>query len=486
MTQNATILIVDDDAVARELIETHLRPEGYRLALAASGREALEKAGRLKPDLVILDVMMPHMDGFEVCRRLRAHPRLGEVPVIMLTALDDRTSKIKGIQAGADDFLSKPYDSTELKARVRTVTRLDRYRRLVDERTKFEWVVNQSDDGYLILAAETDEVVWANPKARTLLRLAASGKVEDPFLVLATVRYRCEPQHLWNHWPDPKATPLFMLQPESPSANALWLRVDLLELPSSSDARLVRLRDQTSRMALGRNLSKFSSLVSEKLSTPLKMTLGSLDMMVSDDDRLSADDLERVARLAQRSGQRLEQQIKEILALLDQPDRVQWDAGVDTEQIESLVADLATAMRLSPVAVSQDAGVAGRLPLSPVAFEVILREMFDNARQFHPTSSPTLRLRLAPGDDTGRKKVRLELRNDDSTASADQLHRFWIPYYQNEDDASVDAEGVGFGVSMVGTLVWGLGGTCQISDLREGGGVLVEIVLPLLEGRSTF
>jgi PAS domain S-box-containing protein len=130
MTHKSTILIVDDEAVGRETLEALLMTQGYDLAFASNGPEALEKAAELTLDLILLDVMMPDMDGFEVCRRLRADPLLAEVPVIMVTALDDRISRLQGIKAGADDFVTKPFDRVELRARVRTITRLNHYRRL--------------------------------------------------------------------------------------------------------------------------------------------------------------------------------------------------------------------------------------------------------------------------------------------------------------------------------------------------------------------
>lgn len=134
MQYQSTILIVDDQANAREILKEALAEEGYNLAFAENGPEALTKAVELRPDLILLDVMMPEMDGFEVCRRLRSGPLKAEVSVIMITALDDNDSLIQGIEAGADDFISKPFNRAELQARVRTVTRLDRYRRLLSER----------------------------------------------------------------------------------------------------------------------------------------------------------------------------------------------------------------------------------------------------------------------------------------------------------------------------------------------------------------
>lgn len=130
----STLLIVDDNPSARETLVAMLEGENYQLELAQDGFQALHMLKSIQPDLVLLDVMMPGMDGYEVCRRIRATPVLAEVPVILLTALDDRASLLKGIEVGADDFLSKPVDRYELTARVRTITRLNRYRTLMEQR----------------------------------------------------------------------------------------------------------------------------------------------------------------------------------------------------------------------------------------------------------------------------------------------------------------------------------------------------------------
>src|SRR5215217_6164882 len=128
------VLIVDDDLTARETLIAMLEGEQYDLQIAKDGVQALHMLEELQPDLILLDVMMPGMDGFEACRRIRATSRLAEVPILILTALDDRASRLKGIEAGADDFLTKPIDRYELQARVRTILRLNRYRKLMEQR----------------------------------------------------------------------------------------------------------------------------------------------------------------------------------------------------------------------------------------------------------------------------------------------------------------------------------------------------------------
>jgi cyclic di-GMP phosphodiesterase len=134
----STILIVDDERAGRDTLEAILESEGYHLEMAESGPEALEKAVVLLPDVILLDVMMPGMTGFEVCQRIRNDPVLAEIPVIILTALDDRESLLRALDSGADDFITKPFDRFELRARLLGITRLNRYRKLRDERANLE------------------------------------------------------------------------------------------------------------------------------------------------------------------------------------------------------------------------------------------------------------------------------------------------------------------------------------------------------------
>jgi len=133
-----SILIVDDTLTGRKALELLLKEDGYRLVFASNGHEALCRAREFAPDVILLDVMMPGMDGYEVCYRMRTDPTLLDVPILLLSSLTERGERLKGIEAGADDFISKPYDRVELLARVRTITRLNRFRRLREEHEQLE------------------------------------------------------------------------------------------------------------------------------------------------------------------------------------------------------------------------------------------------------------------------------------------------------------------------------------------------------------
>ncbi|MCK6538816.1 MAG: response regulator [Anaerolineales bacterium] len=144
----STILIVDDESSNRETLVSILEPEGYRLVLAEDGRRALEQAKAIQPDVILLDVMMPGLNGFEVCRLVRAEDNLAEVPVILLTALDDRQSLLEGLNSGADDFITKPFNRHELRARLKSITRLDRYHKLLEERQRLHEAHQNLLDAY--------------------------------------------------------------------------------------------------------------------------------------------------------------------------------------------------------------------------------------------------------------------------------------------------------------------------------------------------
>lgn len=130
---NRSILIVDDNPQNIQLVASHLKEEGYRISFSQSGQDVLKKIENAAFDLVLLDIMMPEMDGFEICTRIKQHPEYKEVPVIFLTAKIDKDSIVKGFEVGAVDYIIKPFHGAELMARIRTHLELKAYREKVEE-----------------------------------------------------------------------------------------------------------------------------------------------------------------------------------------------------------------------------------------------------------------------------------------------------------------------------------------------------------------
>ena len=126
MSEPATVLAVDDQPQNLRLLEAVLGPRGYRVLQASTGEEALDLVATEDVDLVLLDVVMPGMDGHEVCRRIRANEDTAFLPIVMITASGDR-ERLKALESGADDFVAKPFEKAELLARVASLSRLKHY-----------------------------------------------------------------------------------------------------------------------------------------------------------------------------------------------------------------------------------------------------------------------------------------------------------------------------------------------------------------------
>ena len=123
----ARILIVDDELLNRELLEIMLKPEGYHVLCAANGEEALALVDQHRPDLILLDIRMPGMNGYQVAAKIKGNLDIQNIPIIMVTAEHDRSARMLGLNAGAEDFLTKPVDRAELCVRVRNLLRLKNY-----------------------------------------------------------------------------------------------------------------------------------------------------------------------------------------------------------------------------------------------------------------------------------------------------------------------------------------------------------------------
>ncbi len=140
----ARILVVDDEERNRKLLVAMLEAEGYAVVQAAGGEQALEMARQNQPDLILLDIMMPGMDGFEVVQALKESAATRAVPVVMVTALDDHTSRLRALEAGAEEFVSKPVNRSELRIRVRNLLRLKEYSDfLADHNRILDTLVNE-------------------------------------------------------------------------------------------------------------------------------------------------------------------------------------------------------------------------------------------------------------------------------------------------------------------------------------------------------
>jgi DNA-binding response OmpR family regulator/anti-sigma regulatory factor (Ser/Thr protein kinase) len=475
----ARILVVDDLPAAREVLAELLQPEGYVLQFAASGAEALRLALESPPDVILLDVMMPDMDGYEVCQRLRAAPQLAEVPILFLSALIDRESRLRGFAAGADDFLAKPFDRAELRVRLRNITRLNRYRQLLAQRAEFQWVVEQAASGVVLLNRD-DTVRYANPRAVQLLDLpdTPAALVGRPFLEAARCRYRLVPEMFWQTWP---ALPaewarpfLHLVRPETPTACALWLHVQVLD--AVAGRRLVRLENRTETVQAQREAWTFQSQVSHKLRTPLSGLMGCLHLLQDELGTLPPPARAEMLAAAVASAQRLEAAVGAVLQSVDHAPAAKgpdFPLGALPELAQRLFApqprEHLTISGLERLA-------SASLTLNAAATETILGELLENAVKFHPARRPHvgIALELAPDG-----QLLLRVSDDGVSLTPEQRGLAFVPYYQGEKRPTGEVPGMGLGLPMVGALVLESGGRSRLLNREDGPGIVVELTLPL-------
>src|SRR6266550_2936446 len=176
----ACVLIVDDERHNRELLEIMLKPEGFLLLSAANGEEALALIARQPPDLILLDVMMPGMNGYDVAGKIKSDPATKNIPVIMLTALDDRNARMLGLNAGAEDFLTKPVDRPELSVRVRNLLRIKAYGDKLQRTLDALESANAELDRALAAAGEARMMAEHANNAKTVFLRAMSHELRTP------------------------------------------------------------------------------------------------------------------------------------------------------------------------------------------------------------------------------------------------------------------------------------------------------------------
>ncbi len=482
---HSQILIIDDDPISRETLTDILQGQDCEIFTETHGQAGLERAQGILPDLILLDVMMPGLDGFAVCQALRGNPLTAEIPILLLTALDDQESRVRGIEAGADDFLTKPYHIAELQARVRTILRLNRYRQLLNERTKFEQVVAHANMGYLIIN-DRDEIVFANSLACQYLHLPELPSLEASpprFWDVTTKAYRLMMSESWASWPAPTQPghTRYLTKPANGSAQSFWLGIHTLaRLPDpGGDKWVIGLSDATEHVRLQQEVRAFHILVQHKLRTPLMVILPGLALLKrrlhNDSEAHCMDLLDAVYKKAEQ----LRQEVERINEFADAIHHSQFKEKVyfPARKVRALIVWLATEMGLDSPSVSFEGDFSHNdrhLPLSAEEFGKVLRELLENARKFHPEQNPQITMRVVAEG----QHIRIVIMDDGIHLSPEQLVNAWRPYYQGEKYFTGNAAGLGVGLPMVESLVHRANGRCQIRNRPDTPGVIVEIRLP--------
>ncbi len=456
--QGACILVVDDNALNCELFEAMLAPAGYRVVQATSGPEALASAERLRPELILLDVNMPEMDGFEVARRLRESEVARLVPVVMVTALDDLDHRLRGLESGADDYLAKPVSQAELLARVQSTLRLSYLRRQVDERQKLELVLGDVSDGVLILDV-TARVREISASARRWLALGHDVQ----WLAQAWEHLEGAPEDLEAAVERGESRDFVVHRVEP----ALYLRVSLRPVrdpQGNPTGAVLSVRDVTREHLEHKLQQDVLSLVSHKLRTPLTVVTSWSEVLLDGGcGSLPAPQQQAVQAIADAAAE-LRGVVDGIFIYMEWTRRLQH-LQCRTLTLAELARELRTHLRVKDLSVRVDVEAGqGDIRVDSTLFVEALAELVHNAIKF---GGQTVHVRVdlrRVGDEAV-----VEVIDDGPGIPPEHLERIFERFYQVESDFTGQIRGLGLGLSMVKRAVDAMGGTLTVdSRLQQG------------------
>lgn len=475
---SSTILVVDDNLGARRSIEALLADESNRFLLADSGPSALQILEDNTPDVILLDVMMPGMSGFDVCEVIRANPRISEIPIIMITALDDEESMIQGIDAGADDFLSKPISKVEIRSRIRSILRLNRFRKLCDERQKFELVVAQSHLGY-VLIDEKNRIVFSNTSAQRML-LIDNQNDEESFFDVARRNFSIQPTdveaHIERRGNLEKLDPFILVRTNQLNKQARWIRATFQELGLVQGThRLLRLEDISDRITSFQEKHTFSRMITHKLLTPLNAIKAAHQLL--NNAEASPERIERIAEIQKKGIERLEYDIHSVLGFLESERSTQQSLTVTdaAQQIQQIADSCHFSFKLTP---NTPISPRSSIKISLHAFEACIREIVENAVKFHIEDVPSIHSFI--NDSPENSHVEFVFHNNSELLSEEELANAWKPYWQADRYVTGEIPGMGLGLSLVAANVWSAGGRCKIENCPKGLGVALTLTFPIV------
>lgn len=478
------ILIIDDDETIHKLFSIILDKDDFELHFSNNGKDGYEIATELVPDLVISDVNMPRMSGYEVCQKLRNNNQLSQIPIVLITTMDDYESKMKGIKAGADDFVYKPFDFNELRGRINNITKLNRYRKLLNERSRFQWVVDKAPNGYIILDY-LDQVTYANSVAK--LYLGINPEKTD----LQRLNFTEAIKKLYNSEPE-DALPIskinisenseynfLLIRPESENEHAFWLKATVFRQNSDEDSFLLQLKDVTQEINSQREMRTFHSLIAHKLRTPIGSAIGSIDILDHYGKELTKEEISELVNSAKESLKRLHNEIEDILYYLNNTINMQSDDRFDLNNFTKLITDLEYDLKIKTISIDTEEDLSHSiLKISSSAFEWILLELFQNAKKFHPKKDPIIDIVLRESD---KEHFVIKVIDDGRHLSPKTLSNVWQPYYQGEKHFTGEIEGMGLGLASVASMILETGGEFSIYNREDKPGIIVELSIPYLE-----
>jgi two-component system, cell cycle response regulator len=466
------ILIVDDEEPNIEFMKGFIRSLGFSAEGVLGGEKALAEIGKTPPDLLITELMTSGIDGFEVTRRLRQEKITRTLPIIIITAQRSKSLRIKAIECGADEFITKPVDKQVVAQRISSLLELNFYRSLVDEKKKLDAIIDGMSDGIIILEPDM-KLVRYNNSARRLVALKL--RLNRDFDLL---------DHLYSHFKvsmsrsqvesgRKKLEQLRLVRPESEKIKALYISGTITRLVDplgKISSIVITLRDVTDRVREEMQKEAFLSSISHKLRTPATVLTGMLRLLNDETFGSLSDNQRNFLKKINESATTMSTLIEKLIAFntLTRKELMMEGQFIDMMEFMAVFEKKMTQSYVQRK-IQWKMGDFRHMPpcyFNPLQMEMIFWHLIDNAVKFNDKKLPQIRIMGRPGNN---QKMEITVADNGPGIAPENYELIFSQFFQYERVYTGNVEGLGLGLSMVKKILedWGQKITVD-SDLGKG------------------
>ncbi len=469
----AQILIVDDNISVVSMIEDLLKIQGHTTYTAYDGITAIEVATDLIPDLILLDVEMPGMDGINVCRKLREQQSTQLIPIVILTGKTDTKTLMGAIKAGCDDFLTKPADLPILKARVDSLLKMSHLRNQLAEKEKFETTINHIQNG-IIITDSKGIIKKYNKTAQQMFRLNENITARQPFHYIINNNFKSK----INNWFDLTSRKegrfiIYRAESDFKLRYALELKYNIIHNPLGEIDEVVFVAtEETKQINDSRRADLFFIMLKHKfatIETITQLSLESLDILLeSKNPALEKAAMDGLQKASSSLSAIMKKMIKYI-RMPEEPTQIEREA-ISKQWLETNIKTIASSLNIAPETIQIHWNDTPDFPMITDGMYSILFELIENAIKFSNSTNPNILLSIS----SNGKQVTMELSNRGSVIPQEELLRIWDRFYQIDPDITGQVKGIGLGMSIVKYFVNLAGGGVEIVSFEGGTKVIMQ------------
>jgi CheY-like chemotaxis protein/anti-sigma regulatory factor (Ser/Thr protein kinase) len=480
-----TILLVDDDPVVLMSLEALLAPLECQIISCSNGKDAISQAESRLPDLILLDIMLPEMDGYQVLEQLRSLPVLDTTPILLMSALDYTDEIHLAFEKGADDLIQKPFPKGVLKTRVRNLIQLNRQRRITEAGLKAERAMNRSLSGF-IEVDQTFQILWANPRGCSILgvpndeaQLKAGYSLIQVFEQKQAITRPHNAFEVHEGWENEGPRYVWLCSADDDGGGWFLFCPISWEYHCGRKTVCFEIRDIEDKIARARERMSFQQAMCHKLNTPLHQAIMAIQCLIAENQASEhrSEEEDSMLQIAVEALGSLHAHVEKILhhTFVSRSFRRVVDGMrvLRMEQIIREVYDVIPMTKQLEVNVMAEASDV-RYRISEEAFSMVMRELFDNAVKFHPDQAPSVRvdIRVESGS-----FLELVFMDDGPGVETSKLTWLARPYTQIEEDPTGNVPGLGLGLATLTLEVWQFDGVVEFRNRTGQSGLVVKLGL---------